>query len=198
MTVRQLIDQHAMTDNPTNHPPRPAHDIITALATFFPQAFIAEKWQPQRPLKIGIHIDLLAAGIMTSNEIWAALRSYARRRMYLAAVAAGGPRIDLNGNPAGEVTAAEAAWAQQQLDQLDAAAGAEAAAAAAAAAVAAQRQAKQKAASLPLPAQVSRDKPHVQPQTADSVQRDSITALRAAAAARRAVAVAKLRDKLIA
>jgi ProP effector len=169
-----------MTDNPTNHPARPAHDVIGALTGLFPQAFTAEKWQPHRPLKIGIHLDLAASDIITPSEAQTALRSYARRRMYLAAVAAGGSRIDLDGNPAGEVTPAEATWAQKQLDQLDAAAGAEAATAAAAA----QRQAKHKA--TPSPAQVSRDKPHMQPQAQDSVQRDGLAGLRAAAAARRA------------
>jgi sRNA-binding protein len=101
-----------MTDNPTIRPARPAHDIIAALATIFPQTFTAEKWRPHRPLKIGIHLDLIATGILSQHEAWPALRSYTRRRMYLAAVAAGGPRIDLDGNPAGEVTPAEAAWAQ--------------------------------------------------------------------------------------
>jgi hypothetical protein len=33
--------------------------------------------------------DLIATGLLSQHEAWAALRSYTRRRMYLAAVAAG-------------------------------------------------------------------------------------------------------------
>jgi ProP effector len=157
------------------HPTRrAAQDVILTLVKLFPLAFTAGRWKPHKPLKIGIHVDLIAAGVLSRHEVRAALRSYTTRRMYLAAVAAGGARVDLNGNSAGEVSAAEAAWAQQRLDKINVASES-------AAVEAVTRQAKHKAAPPPTP-----------------VQRDGIAALRAAAAARRAVAVAESRDKLIA
>jgi sRNA-binding protein len=142
------------------------------LTGLFPLAFTADRWRPHRPLKTGVHLDLIATDILSQHEAWAALRSYAGRRMYLAAVAAGGARIGLDGEIAGEVTPAESAWAQKQLDQLDAAA----------VATAAQRQAKANAKTNPF-------KPKTAPLAAPSpapASRDGIGALRAAAAARRA------------
>jgi hypothetical protein len=78
-------------------------DNITALAELFPRAFTTERWRPHKPLKVGVHADLIATGALTPREVRAALRVYTKRRMYLAAVAAGGFRHDLDGNPAGEV-----------------------------------------------------------------------------------------------
>jgi ProP effector len=95
---------------------------IAALADLFPKTFTAERWKPHKPLKIGIHTDLIAAGILTPREVRNALAAYTKHRMYLAAVAAGGFRFDLNGNPAGEVTSVEAAHALESLARLDAAA----------------------------------------------------------------------------
>jgi ProP effector len=178
-----------MMDNLTNHPARPAHDIIAALTDLFPQAFAAEKWQPHRPLKIGIHLDLAASDIMTPSEAQTALRSYARRRMYLVAVAAGGTRIDLNGNPAGEVTPAEAAWARERLAHMDAQEVRRAAdGRALIEAHRAARAAAEKRDAAPAASQPPREKTHR--RASASVYRDSLADLRAAAAARRAANLA--------
>jgi ProP effector len=82
---------------------------------------LAEKWpacfqifeQRRRPIKIGIHLDILAAlgGAVTSAEVKFALRLYAGNLGYLLACRDGVERVDLNGEPAGTVTAAEAAYA---------------------------------------------------------------------------------------
>jgi sRNA-binding protein len=132
---------------------------ITALAGLFPQAFTVEKWRPHRPLKIGIHTDLIAAGVLTSREVRHALHAYAARRMYLAAVAAGGFRFDLQGNLAGEVTPSEAAWAREKLAELDA-------------------ETAERARAL--------KRPTTAPASSKEPTPSSITDLRAAAAARRA------------
>src|SRR5262249_1188092 len=64
-----------------------------------------------KPLKIGIHQDLVERGMLRPEECRAVFRCYVMRRQYQEAIAAGGPRYDLNGDPVGEVTA----------DQVDAA-----------------------------------------------------------------------------
>jgi sRNA-binding protein len=94
--------------------------LISDLARRFPATFTAEPWLPHRPLKIGVRHDLLAAGF-TPAEVKAALRCYVTRRMYLAAVAAGGPRFDLAGNPVGEVSADDCESACTRLAAFDAA-----------------------------------------------------------------------------
>jgi sRNA-binding protein len=71
------------------------------VAELFP-VFTAEPWQPHRPLKVGIHLDLVAAGILTPAEVAAAMRHYSSRRMYQVALTAGGPRYGLDGRVAGE------------------------------------------------------------------------------------------------
>lgn len=82
--------------------PRPLA-LISIVADLFPRAFIAERWQPRKVLKIGIDTDLIATGILTPSEVESALSSYTSHRTYLVATAAGGFRFDLDGNPAGEV-----------------------------------------------------------------------------------------------
>jgi ProP effector len=84
-------------------------------------ALLAEKWpacfqifeQRRRPLKVGIHLDIMAAlgDAVTSAEVKSALRLYTGNIGYLLACREGVERVDLNGEPAGTVTAAEAAYA---------------------------------------------------------------------------------------
>ena len=67
-----------------------------------------------RPLKLHIHKDLAAAGYLR-KATKRALAAYCLRRAYLNAMLAGAPRIDLDGQPAGEVTEDQAALAQAML-----------------------------------------------------------------------------------
>jgi sRNA-binding protein len=67
--------------------------------------------QRRRPLKLGIHRDILAVleGIVTVQELRSALRCYVGYPWYLhAAMTPGAVRIDLDGNPSGAVSAEEA------------------------------------------------------------------------------------------
>jgi ProP effector len=77
---------------------------IAALAALFPAAFSAEPWRAHRPLKVGIGNDLVARGVLGAQEVNATLKRYVDRLVYQKCLAAGGARIDLDGNFAGEVS----------------------------------------------------------------------------------------------
>ena len=89
---------------------------LARLAEAFPQTFVLEKYQPHRPLKVGIAADLTArCPAIERRALNAVLRSYAQRVMYLKATLEGAARVDLDGNPAGEVTARDAEYAATKL-----------------------------------------------------------------------------------
>jgi ProP effector len=77
------------------------------LAARFPQTFALEGHQPHRPLKVWIAADLVArCAELDRRKLIAALSAYTQRIMYRKVAAAA--RVDLDGNPAGEVSAADA------------------------------------------------------------------------------------------
>jgi sRNA-binding protein len=83
--------------------------VLELLVETWPKCFaIYEK--RRRPLKIGIHLDILAAldGAVTPAELSRALRMYTANAVYRSRLRAGAVRIGLDGMPAGEVTAAQA------------------------------------------------------------------------------------------
>jgi sRNA-binding protein len=94
-------------------------DMIAALADLFPATFILYE-RRRKPLKIGIHADLLARldGALTTRETSIALGHYCRAFGYLAACKPGATRIDLDGNPAGIVDEREAEHAACRLAEL--------------------------------------------------------------------------------
>jgi sRNA-binding protein len=67
----------------------------------------------RRPLKIGINQDIVAAldGAITAEELKLGLSRYCSNIGYPRACREGTPRIDLNGNAVGAVTAEQAARA---------------------------------------------------------------------------------------
>jgi sRNA-binding protein len=88
------------------HLPDPAIGAtLELLAEQFPKCFSVFEGR-RRPLKIGIHHDVLAAldGAVTPQELGRALRVYVVNRVYLSRLVAGAVRIDLAGEPAGIVT----------------------------------------------------------------------------------------------
>ena len=89
-----------------------AQAVIMRLAELCPKAIFVYEGR-RRPLKIEIYEDLAAkvAGSITPDEVKLALRAYTRNPGYLRAMARGGPRIDLEGNPAGMITAEQTASA---------------------------------------------------------------------------------------
>ena len=63
----------------------------------------------RRPLKLGIHREM---GILGRSD---AIRRWTAHPVYLRAVIAGGQRIDLDGNPAGEIAEVSKAYSWEKL-----------------------------------------------------------------------------------
>jgi sRNA-binding protein len=150
-----------------------AKRVISLLAERLPAAFVADKRAPHRLLKVGVHTDLVATGLLAPREVKNALVVYTGRPMYQAALAGGGARVCLDGNPAGEVT-------QDQIGHaVDAVASIEAKAEAVRKQKAARKAARERVPQQPAP----RTPPPPPPDSAP--RRFSLTDLKAAAAARR-------------
>jgi ProP effector len=89
---------------------------VELLAEAYPKCFSTYE-RRRRPLKVGIHADLLAALEIAPKALGAALNFYCLNFHYLAACSEGAVRIDLDGEPCGSVTAEEAACAKERLEQ---------------------------------------------------------------------------------
>ncbi len=94
--------------SPSSAPPKPAPERFP-LEELFPACF---DWQQPRPVKVGIHRDLIAAG-HDRQAVRRAMAAYTHTRRYQKALRAGAVRIDLLGQPAGVVTEAEADFARE-------------------------------------------------------------------------------------
>lgn len=73
-----------------------------------------------RPLKVGIHEDLVAREPWPDKLVRRALACYVHLPRYLKAVRAGAERVDLDGQPAGAVSEGEARHARKKLESLQA------------------------------------------------------------------------------
>jgi ProP effector len=95
-----------------------ARDIIEVLADLWPAAFAVEPGR-RRPLKVGIDADILAAagGAILPLELKIALGAYVNAKAYLRALREGELRIGLDGEPAGIVSAPEAAHARWRIER---------------------------------------------------------------------------------
>jgi ProP effector len=92
---------------------------LARLVEAFPQTFVLERYQPHRPLKVGIAADIAARCPELKRPVLSAvLTGYANRVMYLKAMTAGTARIDLDGKAAGEVTARDAEYAAATLAKI--------------------------------------------------------------------------------
>jgi hypothetical protein len=82
---------------------------LELLCERFPAAFFRYEAR-RRPLKIGIHLDVLAVldGAITPAELGRALRVYVLNQAYRRRLVAGATRIDLDGKAAGVVSAEHA------------------------------------------------------------------------------------------
>ena len=91
-------------------------EILTFLAECFPHALVREQHLPHKPLKIGIDADVAERCPAVSRiERSVLLHYYCKRTMYLSACVEGALRVDLDGNPAGTVSAADAEHAAAKL-----------------------------------------------------------------------------------
>jgi sRNA-binding protein len=89
------------------YPPEPRRQLVllAVIRKRFPATFFIHK---PKPLKIGMHTDLLALGVLDEKGVRAFLGAYCKLGRYLAALVPGAQRVDLDGNPTGEVTPEEA------------------------------------------------------------------------------------------
>ena len=92
-----MTDPHPVVAEPTPAP-APA-TVLPALIEAYPACF---DWEDPRPLKIGIHQDLVAAGFEKA-AIKRALARYCNRPLYRRALQAGAVRVDLQGQASGVV-----------------------------------------------------------------------------------------------
>jgi hypothetical protein len=104
-----------------------ANPIIDRLCEAFPECF--NRLAP-KPLKIGIGEEVLAlAGVhptfaeVSRTQLRLALKLYIYRFVYRKALATGGPRYGLDGQPAGEVTPDQQAFAKTPRPKKPAAPG---------------------------------------------------------------------------
>ncbi len=92
---------------------------VAKLVETFPACFTAEG--EALPLKIGIFQDISAHfaddETISNTRLRQALRRYTASWRYLNCVKEGKTRVDLNGEPAGEITAEHAEHAQKQLEE---------------------------------------------------------------------------------
>ena len=95
-----------------------ALELIGILAERFPACFAVDPSYRQ-PLKLGIHLDILAqlSDTIAPCDLSAALRIYVSDSKYLKSLVAGADRVDLNGMPAGTVTAEHADIAKAQYER---------------------------------------------------------------------------------
>jgi ProP effector len=94
-----------------------ADATIAELAMAFPAAFSLDPIQV-RPLKAGIRDDLYAQSAISHTRIKAALAQYCNSKSYLEVSTEDATRIDLAGNPAGNVTAKEAEAAKRRISRI--------------------------------------------------------------------------------
>jgi ProP effector len=90
--------------------------VIALLAETFPRCFSV--WEARRkPLKLKIHLDIQAGldSAITPAELHKALGAYCSNKVYLSHTRKGAWRLDLDGNPAGAVTADEEAHTKATL-----------------------------------------------------------------------------------
>lgn len=97
-------------------------EVIAFLAERFPHCFRAEG--EARPLKIGIFQDLVerVGGEMnlSKTQLRSALRLYTSSWRYLYGVKPGATRVDLDGNPCGELEEQHVEHARKQLEEAKA------------------------------------------------------------------------------
>jgi ProP effector len=98
-----------------------AYATIALLVATWPKAFSIE-FAGRRPLKVGMGKDIAEAtkGAITPEELEAAMNLYCRHKSYLKKLREGAERVDLDGNPVGVVTAAQADYARRHIERIDA------------------------------------------------------------------------------
>lgn len=105
-----------MTKTPKRNKNRAANQAaVDLICQTYPNTFSRDA---VKPLKIGIQDDLMADDKLPQGKIKRALASYVRSPLYYKALQSGAPRVDLQGEPAGEVTPDQAEHAKAMLAKL--------------------------------------------------------------------------------
>jgi len=91
-----------------------ARDLLRTLEQRHPLAFPALPARP-RPLAVGIHNAIIAAHGCKPRLVEVAMKEWTKQHFYQVALAAGGPRIDLDGIEAGQVEPDQQAKAREVL-----------------------------------------------------------------------------------
>jgi sRNA-binding protein len=112
--THQYVSEHFPTERSAR-----AKIVLGILADKFPACFAIYE-RRRRPLKLGIHHDIIAAldGAIAPRDLSSALRCYVANAGYLRACTEDADRIDLAGNA--KVTGAEAAGAAARLEHYKA------------------------------------------------------------------------------
>lgn len=110
-------EQAAGRSRPARKPTEPVDPVVLSIGRLqkhFPITF-PKNPAPKQALKIGIHQDLLAKAKDLGLEeaaITEAVKTWCRGTRYWAAIVEDAPRLDLEGQPAGTVSARDAALAR--------------------------------------------------------------------------------------
>ncbi|MFT8210178.1 MAG: RNA chaperone ProQ [Symbiopectobacterium sp.] len=142
-------------------------DVIAFLAERFPLCFTTEG--ETRPLKIGIFQDLVTrmseSDSVSKTQLRSALRLYTSSWRYLYGIKLGAQRVDLDGNPCGELEQQHVDHARKQLEEAKARVQAQRA----------EQQAKRRAAgeTAEQPARRRKPAPRRERPAADSAPRSS-------------------------
>jgi sRNA-binding protein len=89
------------------------HEGIHLLAELYPRCFCSTN---RRPLKIGVYEEVISQHPeMRRRQIKRLLKEYIQSPEYWSTLTAGAPRVDLHGNVAGEVTAADEEDAKRKI-----------------------------------------------------------------------------------
>src|SRR5215470_1179630 len=89
------------------------HEGLDLLAELYPRCFCRTN---RRPLKIGVCEEVISQHPeMSRHRIKRLLKTYTQCSEYWSTLTAGTPRIDLDGNVAGEVTATDEADAKRKI-----------------------------------------------------------------------------------
>ncbi|RAR62221.1 ProQ/FINO family protein [Onishia taeanensis] len=110
----QADDGSAQTSLPIGEAPSP-QALLSQWYRRYPDAFFKGH---TRPLKVGIHEDLLAREPWPEKLVRRALACYVHLPRYLKAVREGAERAGLDGEAAGPVSEGEARYARKKLEEL--------------------------------------------------------------------------------
>ena len=89
--------------------PQDVNPLLDRLCEAFPACFSRSA---PKPLKIGLGEELLALADLSRTQLRRALKVYTGAPAYRQALAQGGPRYGLDGQPTGEVTPEQQAFAK--------------------------------------------------------------------------------------